>query len=88
MRSARFQNEETMKETFSKNLKYLRQTKPNLSQQAIAEILGISQRSVSNYENGKKLPPFYIIERFCLFFDVSMEEILQTNLNDPKGGNE
>lgn len=87
MRSIQHNNEEQIKLIFSQNLKFLRLSKPNLSQQAIADIIGISQRSISNYENGKILPPVYIMERFSHFFKVPLEDLMQNNLNTQKGGN-
>ena len=56
-------------------LKYLRHEK-GLTQEEFAEILGVSNRSVSRYENGRNLPDFAILLQMAHFFDVSIDELL------------
>ena len=55
-----------------KNLKALRESR-RLNQQELAELLHISQASVSKYEIGLAEPDIYIIKRIANFFQVSIE---------------
>lgn len=50
-----------------KNLKALRESR-RLNQQELAELLHISQASVSKYEIGLAEPDIYIIKRIANFF--------------------
>lgn len=65
-----------LKKNFSHNLKFLRTQTPHLSQQALAIKLGISQKTLSNYESGRYLPPVYILAAISAYFRVSMEDLL------------
>ena len=58
-----------------KNLKKLRLSM-NLSQQALAEQLHISQQSIYKYENGITEPNLDILKNMAHFFDVSIDYIV------------
>ena len=45
----------------------------NVSQSEIAKILNTSQKSVSNYENGKTEPTIEILKKLASFYDVSID---------------
>lgn len=48
----------------------------NLTQEQLAEILGVSNRSISRWENGTTMPDFDLLIQIAKHFDVEIEEIL------------
>lgn len=56
-------------------LKELRKGK-NLTQEQLAELLGVSNRSVSRWENGVNMPDFDLVIELANYFEVSIEEFL------------
>lgn len=69
-----------IKETFSHNLKFLRTQTPHLSQQALAIRLGISQKTLSNYESGRHIPPVHILASISAYFRIPMQDLLYKKL--------
>lgn len=49
----------------------------NLTQEQLAERLGVSNRSVSRWENGKTLPDLSLMTDLCRILDITMPELLQ-----------
>lgn len=49
----------------------------NMTQEQLAEKLGVSNRSVSRWENGKTLPDLSLMEVICGELGVSMSELLR-----------
>ena len=47
-----------------------------LTQEQLAELLGVSNRSVSRWENGRNMPDFDLLMELARRYDVSVEEIL------------
>jgi len=47
-----------------------------MSQAELAEKLGISQQTISKYENGTRQPDFNILKFIADFFDVSTDYLL------------
>lgn len=56
-------------------LRELRKEK-KLTQEQLSEILGVTNRSVSRWENGVNLPDFDLVIEIATYFDVSIEEFL------------
>lgn len=56
-------------------LKNLRKEK-NLSQAELAEKLGVSNRSISRWENGMTMPDFDLLIELADFYEVDVREIL------------
>ena len=56
-------------------LKELRGEK-QLTQEQLAEILGVTNRSISRWENGVNMPDFDLVIEIAKYYDVSIEEIL------------
>ncbi len=56
-------------------LKKLRAEK-QLTQEQLAEILGVTNRSISRWENGVNMPDFDLVIEIAQYYDVSIEEIL------------
>ena len=49
----------------------------NLTQEQIADKFGVSQRSVSRWENGNTMPDISILIELADFYDVDLREILK-----------
>lgn len=48
-----------------------------MTQEQLAERLGVSNRSVSRWENGKTLPDISLMEDICRVLDISLPELLR-----------
>lgn len=60
---------------FDKILKLLRNEK-NMSQQELADALGISKSSINMYERGERQPNFEILETIADYFNVDIDFLL------------
>lgn len=60
---------------FRDKLKALRRQK-NLNQATLAEMCGVTQGSVSHWENGRAYPEMSIAHKLCAIFKVSLSELL------------
>lgn len=58
-----------------KNLRTLR-TKNGLSQQQLAEIVGVTQQSINNYENHKVEPDIQMLMTLASFFHTSVDYLI------------
>ncbi len=56
-------------------MKRLRNEK-QLTQEQVAEMFGVTNRSVSRWENGVNMPDFDVVIEMANYYDVSIEEIL------------
>lgn len=69
-----------MEKILAENLKFLRKHHGfNLLQ--MAEKLGISKSSISDYENGKFIPNFEVIGHYCQLFSIEMKALGEVKLN-------
>lgn len=82
----------SVKEKIGRNIKKLRCDK-NLSQEKLAELMGLSTPAISNIENGKTLTSFATLEKMAkvlnvnlyelfLFYEECKEEILYKKLSE------
>ena len=62
-----------IKKTFGEKIKRLRKSK-NLTQEQLGEILGVSSKSISRWENGKNLPDYSILNSLCNTLGISINE--------------
>lgn len=62
----------------SENLKRLRREK-NLTQETLAEFLGVTFQSISNWERGESYPDIAMLPEIAGFFKVSVDELLGIN---------
>lgn len=60
---------------FSNNITRLRHEK-NITQEQLAEFVGITKASVSKWETGQSLPDILLLPRLAAFFDVSIDRLL------------
>lgn len=56
-------------------LKLLRKEK-NITQEQLAEQLGVSNRTVSRWENGNNMPDISLLSEIAEFYDVSIPELI------------
>jgi repressor LexA len=66
---------------FSDNLKRLRQEK-NLTQQKLADLLGISRSAIGMYENGEREPDFETSELIADFFNVRLDDLISSRKSE------
>ena len=59
-------------------IRALRKSK-NISQEVLAQYLGVSFQAVSKWENGENLPDVTMIPAIAIFFDVSTDELFDSN---------
>ena len=68
-------------------LKELRKEK-GITQEQLAEILGVTNRSISRWENGVNMPDFDFIMEIAKYFNVGIDELLdgerRTDILDKK----
>ena len=48
----------------------------NLTQEQLAEKLGVSNKTISKWENGKCMPDYSIIEQLCKELSVTLSELM------------
>lgn len=48
----------------------------NLTQEQLAEQLGVSNKTISKWENGKCMPDYSIIEQLCKKLSVTLSELM------------
>ena len=60
---------------FSENLKLFRQAK-SLTQNQLAKLLDVDQRTISAWEKGICEPSFQTLSRLCDIFDETFDSIL------------
>ena len=48
----------------------------NLTQEQLAQQLGVSNKTISKWENGKCMPDYSIIQRLCEAIHVSLPELM------------
>lgn len=60
---------------FDRILKLLR-TEKEMSQQELADALGISKSSINMYERGERQPNFEVLEAIADFFNVDIDYLL------------
>ena len=49
----------------------------NMTQQELALKLDVSDRAISNWENGRRLPDYSIIEKLCNELDITVNELIE-----------
>ena len=67
--------------SFADNLIELRKLN-NLSQEDIAEKIGVSRQTLSKYETGESLPDIERCKKLADLFDVTMDDLISYEKND------
>ena len=65
---------------FSENIKRLRK-KRDLTQEGLADFLGVSFQAVSKWERGDSYPDIKMLPQIAAFFNVTIDELLGTDEN-------
>lgn len=65
----------------SENLKRIRKEN-NLSQEQLAEQLGVSRQSVSKWESGQSYPEMDKVLLICKFYNFNMDELMNENVKE------
>ena len=52
-------------------------TEKGLTQAELANQLGVTDRAVSNWENGRRMPDISFLPSLCDILDISMSELLK-----------
>lgn len=85
-----FQKEQQLRSHLARNIRRLRMSRsPCLSQKMLAKKLGVTQKSISRYENARCLPPAHVLvalaEEFGLATDALFMERLPQNMKKKEG---
>ena len=67
--------------SLSEKLKSLRKEK-NVSQEKLAEYLGVSFQAVSKWENGNTYPDILLLPDIARFYGITIDELLQVEKID------
>ena len=70
-----------MNSKFINNLKKIRKNN-NLSQEQLAEILGISRQAISKWESGSAYPKIEKITQLCEKFNVNIDDLLHKDIEE------
>lgn len=60
----------------------------NLTQEQLAEQLGVSNKTVSKWENGKSMPDYSVIQALCKALHVTLPELMEGADAAPDGQQE
>lgn len=76
-----YQKELQLKNCLARNLRCLRMSRsPCLSQKTLARKLGVTQKSISRYENANCLPPAHVLVALAEEFGLATDELFMENL--------
>ncbi|GAB4331272.1 MAG: hypothetical protein OHK0038_06020 [Flammeovirgaceae bacterium] len=64
----------------SKNLRYLREKNGKISQQKLADDLGVTRSAISSYEDGRAEPKLENLIQFAEYFRVSVDSLIGQDL--------
>lgn len=70
---------------FNENLPK-RRKELNFSQEQLADKMNVTRQTISKWENGTAMPDLKKITELADFFDISMDELLGTPLNNKTDG--
>ena len=65
----------------SENLSFLRK-QANLSQEAVAEKVGVSRQTIAKWESGESAPDILNCDRLAELYEISLDDLLHTELRD------
>ncbi|MFR6508530.1 MAG: helix-turn-helix transcriptional regulator [Dorea sp.] len=70
--------------TFAENVKMLRK-QAGMSQEQLAEKLGVSRQAVTKWETGAGIPDIENIMAISMLFDISIDDLLSNEREFKKG---
>ena len=68
-----------MREKLLKNTLKVQRAKHNLTQEQLAELVGVTRKSINTVENGRYVPSTYLALRLSKALAVPVEELFQLN---------
>lgn len=68
---------------FAERIRYLRQSK-ELNQVQLAEKLGVTKQSISNWENDNIMPSIEMLVKVADFFCVTTDYLLARDIQEPE----
>lgn len=66
-------------EQLSLNIRYLR-TKNNLTQSKVESLIGLKRGNLHAYESGKNIPPLAVVIELSDLFQVSIDDLINSEL--------
>lgn len=66
---------------FGSNLQYLRRNCGSMTQEQLAQQMGVSRQTISKWESGEGYPELTKLVELCDFFSCSMDELLRGDLS-------
>ncbi len=57
----------------------------NLTQEQLAELLGVSNKTISKWETGKSMPDYSIVELLCKELNITISELLAGKEKESEG---
>ena len=69
-------NNRKLKKNIATNLSHLRNAK-GVSQEVVAENIGVTRQAVAKWENGDSLPDIINCEALANYFDVSLNDLVR-----------
>lgn len=70
-----------MEKRLLKNTLKVQRAKRNLTQEQLAELVGVTRKSINTVENGKYIPSTYLVLKLSRVLGVPVEELFQLNEN-------
>ena len=55
----------------------------NLTQAQLAEMIGVSNKTISKWETGKSMPDYSVVELLCKVLNISVSELLSGKEKEP-----
>ena len=65
----------------------IKRREQNLTQQQLAEKIGVSNKTVSKWETGKTMPDYSVVEPLCEALNISVSELIAGKEKDPEENN-
>ena len=62
----------------------LKRKQKNLTQEQLAEKLGVSNKTISKWETGKYMPDYSIVKSLCEELEVTVAELMDGEISDEK----
>ena len=60
----------------------------NLTQEQLAQRIGVSNKTISKWENGKGMPDYALIQPLCEALDIRIGELIEGDVQQPRGDEE
>lgn len=67
--------------SFGQNLQFLRKMRHNMTQEELAEKLGVSRQAISKWEMDTAYPEMNNLVELCRLFSCTMDELVQKDMN-------